>query len=106
MYLVLANNSYFSQQDWADGGREGSVVCPWTGSAHMRAANTYSEWEAQTPTNGDVCVFQVAGVISAGVVMIAIAALGEGWTPAEGTILAATLIAFSYFPFTALLPKK
>ena len=51
--------------------------------AHMRAANTCSEWEAQAPTTGDVCVFQVAGVISAGVVMIAIVALGKLLEPLQ-----------------------
>ena len=51
--------------------------------AHMCAASTHSEWGAQTLTMGDVCVFQVAGIISAGVVMIAIVALGKLLEPRQ-----------------------
>lgn len=51
--------------------------------AHMRAASTHSQWGAQTLTVGDVCVFQVAGIISAGVVMIAIVALGKLLEPLQ-----------------------
>lgn len=51
--------------------------------AHMHAASTHSEWEAQALTMGDVCVFQVAGIVSAGVVMIAIVALGKLLEPLQ-----------------------
>lgn len=66
-------------------------MCPVNG--HAQPAG----WEAggeEGPWSWEMCVFQVAGLISAGVVMIAIVALGKLLEPLQKvTLLLSTLIA-------------
>lgn len=65
------------------GGRQGGVQCTQDQALLHPSSKQEGTRERDEPGSWEVCVFQVAGIISAGIVMVAIVALGKLLEPLQ-----------------------